>query len=170
MQIFRSLSILSFLFLGIIGLSSCDKPANSTTASPSSSTPSSSAALEVYKSSTCGCCQMWVEHAQANGFEPTIHNTEDLNEVKARFGIARKYQSCHTSVSSDGYIFEGHIPARLIKQFLADKPADALGLAVPGMPIGSPGMEMGDRITPYDVLLLKKDGTSSVYARVSALE
>lgn len=105
-----------------------------------------------------------------NGFRSTIHHPEDLNAVKQKFGIAPQYQSCHTGVSSDGFIFEGHIPARLIKKFLAEKPAGAIGLAVPGMPIGSPGMEMGERITPYNVLQLNKDGSTSVYAQVNALE
>ena len=90
--------------------------------------------------------------------------------IKQRFGIAPQYQSCHTGVSADGFVFEGHVPARLIKKFLAEKPAGAIGLAVPGMPIGSPGMEMDERITPYDVLQLNKDGSTSVYSHVSTLE
>ncbi|NCV99393.1 MAG: hypothetical protein EBW26_01600 [Proteobacteria bacterium] len=75
--------------------------------------------------------------------------------------------SCHTAVSSDGYIFEGHIPSEYITQFLTEKPANALGLSVPGMPHGSPGMEVGNHFMPYDVLVLYKDGTSKVYAQVN---
>jgi len=82
--------------------------------------------------------------------------------------FAPRYQSCHTAVSSHGYVFEGHVPARHIKAFLANPPADAIGLAVPGMPLGSPGMEVGSRFDPYEVLLLKKDGSSEVFARVDS--
>ncbi len=142
-------------------------------ASESASTSTSSAdaiVLDVYKSPTCGCCEDWITHVDNNGFRSIIHHPEDLNGIKKELGIAPQHQSCHTGVSADGFIFEGHIPARLIKKFLAEKPAGAIGLAVPGMPIGSPGMEMGERITPYDVLQLNKDGTTRVYAHVSALE
>lgn len=169
----------AFIIAG--GISACSDSSISSEPSPPSegaaqavtSAPAAeqnSIALQVYKSPTCGCCQEWVDHAAANGIASTIHHPEDLNVVKEKFGIAARYQSCHTGVSSDGYIFEGHVPARLIRQFLAEKPADAIGLAVPGMPIGSPGMEMDDKITPYDVLLLNRDGTSRVYARVNSLE
>jgi hypothetical protein len=159
---------LVFLFAAV----GCNKSQNATTesATTSSSTSANSVALDVYKSPTCGCCADWITHTDSNGFTSTIHHPENLDQIKQQFGIAPKYQSCHTGVSSDGYVFEGHVPARLMKKFLAEKPANAIGLAVPGMPIGSPGMEMDDRITPYDVLLLHKDGTSSVYERVTALE
>lgn len=126
--------------------------------------------LDVYKSPTCGCCELWVEHVNAKGFKSSVQHPDDLNAIKDKFGIKPEYQSCHTAVSKEGYIFEGHIPARLVKQFLSEKPANAIGLAVPGMPLGSPGMEVGDRITPYDVLVLQKDGTSAVYARITTLE
>ena len=126
--------------------------------------------LDVYKSPTCGCCELWVEHVNAQGFKSSVQHPDDLNAIKDKFGIKPEYQSCHTAVSKEGYIFEGHIPARLVKQFLAEKPANAIGLAVPGMPLGSPGMEVDDRITPYDVLMLHKDGTSSVYMHITTLE
>jgi hypothetical protein len=122
--------------------------------------------LDVYKSPTCGCCQFWIDHAEEAGIESVIHHPEDLTLAKLERGIGFQYHSCHTAVSEEGYVFEGHMPARLIKQFLADVPADAIGLAVPGMPIGSPGMEVGDRFNPYNVLLLHKDGSSSLYHRV----
>jgi hypothetical protein len=94
----------------------------------------------------------------------------DLNPIKTQYQIAPRYQSCHTAVSSKGYVFEGHVPARHIKAFLANPPADAIGLAVPGMPLGSPGMKLRDRFDPYEVLLLKKDGSSEVFARVDSPE
>ncbi len=126
-------------------------------------------AIDVYKSPTCGCCGKWVTHAEQNGFSPTTHHPEDLNKLKAEHGIAPQYQSCHTTVSQQGYVFEGHVPARYIHQFLAAPPADALGLAVPAMPVGSPGMEVDDRFMPYQVLLLKRDGSVAIFAEVGSL-
>lgn len=131
---------------------------------------SATPALNVYKSPTCGCCTLWVDHMDANGFSSNIHHPDDLNQVKEKYGIAPKFQSCHTAVTAEGFVFEGHIPAAVIKRFLAEKPKGAIGLAVPGMPVGSPGMEMGTRFSPYDVLLLKKDGSSSVYTRITSLD
>lgn len=123
-------------------------------------------ALDVYKSPTCECCGRWVSHIDAKGFDATTHHPADLNLVKQKLGIQAQYQSCHTGVSKEGYVFEGHIPAEVMQKFLAEKPKGVVGLAVPGMPIGSPGMGMGGRYDDYDVLLLNKDGSSSVYARI----
>lgn len=122
--------------------------------------------MNVFKSPTCGCCGEWVEHIEERGFATTSNHPKDLAGLKKELGIAPEYQSCHTGVTNNGYVFEGHIPAHLIKQFLASPPKDAIGLAVPGMPMGSPGMEMGDHFSAYDVLLLNKDGTTKVYAKV----
>lgn len=135
------------------------------------STPGRSDSYEVkeftvYKQPTCDCCKKWMSHLDKAGFESTARHPADLNAIKARYGIAPRYQSCHTAVSSQGYVFEGHIPARYIQAFLANPPDDAIGLVVPGMPLGSPGMEVGGRFTPYQVLLLKKDGSSEVFANV----
>lgn len=127
-------------------------------------------ALNVYKSPTCGCCTLWIDHLEAEGFSSRIHHPDDLNPVKQKYGVAPQYQSCHTAVTREGLVFEGHVPAQVIKRFLAEKPEGAIGLAVPGMPIGSPGMEMGTRFSPYDVLLLKADGSSSVYVRITSLD
>jgi hypothetical protein len=121
--------------------------------------------LTVYKSPTCGCCSRWVTHAQAvlAGWEITTHDVDDLSEVKARLGVPSSLESCHTAISGP-YVFEGHVPADLIKRFMTERPT-ALGLAVPGMPAGSPGMEMGARKDPYDVLLFDKAGKTRVYAK-----
>lgn len=124
--------------------------------------------LDVYKSETCGCCEGWIDHMTANGYESTIFHPRDLNAVKAELGLKPEWQSCHTAVTEQGYLFEGHIPEKFVAQFLANPPANALGLAVPGMPIGGPGMEMGDRFTPYDILLLFKDGSSKVFAKIES--
>ena len=122
--------------------------------------------LLVHKTPTCGCCKKWVKHLEANSFSTMIKDHQNLQKVKEQHSIKPKYQSCHTAVSQDGYIFEGHIPSKFIKQFLANPEADAIGLTVPGMPLGSPGMEVKGRFTPYDVLVLYKDGSSKVYAEV----
>lgn len=122
--------------------------------------------LLVHKSPTCGCCKEWIKHANSNGFTTTTQDHLSLDEIKEMYDIKPQYRSCHTTVSSEGYIFEGHIPAKYITQFLSEDHPDAIGLSVPGMPLGSPGMEVGDRFMPYDVLILFKDGTSKVYAEV----
>lgn len=116
--------------------------------------------IEVWKSPDCGCCAEWVKHLQANGFKVKVNDTGN-NAVRARLGMPSKLGSCHTA-QVGGYVIEGHVPAPDIKRLLAEKPA-ALGLAVPGMPIGSPGMEMGDRRDPYDVLLIGRDGGTRVF-------
>ena len=125
--------------------------------------------LTVYKSPTCGCCSVWIEHAKAQGFAIKSHDMDDVGLIKARYKIQPQHQSCHTVISVEGFVFEGHVPAALIDKFLKEKPENAIGLAVPGMPIGSPGMEMGDRFTPYEVLQLNKDGSTVVYQKVTHL-
>lgn len=128
-------------------------------------------ALTVYKTPTCGCCGKWVAHIEDAGFEVTVREMDDLTSVKRSSGIAPTHQSCHTAVADDGeYVFEGHVPAKYIEAFLADPPEDARGLVVPAMPVGSPGMEYKDQFSPYDVLLLKGDGTYEIFAHVSELE
>ena len=122
--------------------------------------------LLIHKTPTCGCCKKWVKHLEANSFSTMIKDHQNLQNVKEQYSIKPKYQSCHTAVSQEGYIFEGHIPSKFIKQFLADPEADAIGLSVPGMPLGSPGMEVEGRFMPYDVLVLYKDGSNKVYAEV----
>ena len=119
-----------------------------------------------HKTPTCGCCKKWVKHLEANNFSTMIKDHQNLQKVKEQHSIKPKYQSCHTAVSQDGYVFEGHIPSKFIKQFLANPEANAIGLSVPGMPLGSPGMEVEGRFMPYDVLVLFQDGSSKVYAEV----
>lgn len=126
--------------------------------------------LNVYKSETCGCCVGWIDHMTEHGYESQVHHPRNLNAVKAELGLKPEWVSCHTAVNSDGFVFEGHIPEKFIARFLAEPPAGALGLAVPGMPIGGPGMEMGERFTPYDILLINKDGSSSVYEHIGSAD
>lgn len=119
----------------------------------------------VYKSPTCGCCEKWVEHMEKAGFSlvPKDMASGALMRHKLKLGLSGAQASCHTA-EIGGYVIEGHVPADDVKRLLGDKP-DAIGLAVPKMPIGSPGMESGDTKEPYDVLLIKKDGSSEVFAK-----
>ena len=122
--------------------------------------------LLVHKTPSCGCCKMWMKHVEKNGFTAYGQDHQNLMKIKEKYNIEPQYRSCHTAVSSEGFIFEGHIPSKFIKQFLSEDHPEAIGLSVPGMPLGSPGMEVEDRFMPYDVLILFKDGTSKVYAEV----
>jgi hypothetical protein len=120
-------------------------------------------AIKVYKDPYCGCCGSWVDHLHANGFSAEVDASRDLAFVHKELGVPDAVLSCHVGVI-DGYFVEGHVPADDIKRLLAERP-DAKGLAVPGMPIGSPGMEVeGQPVEPYDVLLVAKDGTTTVFA------
>ncbi|MGE3527969.1 MAG: DUF411 domain-containing protein [Methyloceanibacter sp.] len=124
------------------------------------------ASIEVWRSPSCGCCGAWMAHLEANGFAVTENAAAPsmLDQIKRQAGVGDDLASCHTAKIGP-YVIEGHVPAEDIKRLLAEKP-DALGLAVPGMPVGSPGMEQDDgEAEPYDVLLIKKDGTTEVFAR-----
>ena len=122
--------------------------------------------LDVYKDPTCGCCANWIDQMTDRNFQSTIHHPRNLNAIKLEHGFVPELQSCHTAVTAEGYAFEGHVPPKLISQFLANPPANAKGLTVPGMPVGSPGMEMGGRFQAYDVIQLNRDGSTRVYARI----
>lgn len=119
--------------------------------------------LRVAKTATCGCCQAWVDHMTQAGFDVRAGNMEHdaLQDLKAQLGIRPEHASCHTA-EIDGYIIEGHVPADDVKALLAERP-NGLGLSVPGMPIGSPGMEMGATRERFDTLLLGHDGQTSVF-------
>ncbi|TCK98887.1 hypothetical protein BXY66_4129 [Shimia isoporae] len=134
--------------------------------SPLASLPAIAAdpVIQVAKSPTCGCCGAWEEHLRISGFKVDSHPIPDENlwALKAKLGITDDTSSCHTAMI-DGYVIEGHVPADDIRRLLAERP-DAVGLTVPGMPIGSPGMEMGGEVEPYDTLLIRKDGSTEVFA------
>lgn len=147
-----------------ISLSVHAEPTNEHSVAPTAADPFD---LVVHKSPTCGCCLGWMEHMHDNGFSTTGHHPKQLTQLKLNKGIELRYQSCHTAVSHQGFVFEGHVPAKFVKQFLANVPEQALGLSVPGMPVGSPGMEVGDKFMPYRVLLLKQDGNHEVFAQVN---
>jgi len=115
----------------------------------------------VYKSPTCGCCTGWVDHMRANGFRIESHDIDDVAPIKRKLGVADKFASCHTATVG-GYAIEGHVPAADIRRLLTERPK-AVGLAAPGMPVGSPGMPGNPQ--PYDVLLLTADGGSRLWKR-----
>ena len=118
--------------------------------------------VDVFKSATCGCCKAWVEHLKAAGFDVRVTDVDDTTAARKRLGMPDAFGSCHTGTVG-GYVLEGHVPAADVKRLLAAKP-QAVGLAVPGMPVGSPGMEVGTRRDPYDVLLVERNGRSTVFA------
>lgn len=135
-------------------------------AEPSDYLSSGAHTLEVFKSPSCGCCNDWIAHAEQKGFLVESSHPTSLAALKLELGIQLRYQSCHTTVAENGFVFEGHIPIKLVTQFLNNPPEQAIGLAVPGMPVGSPGMEVGDKFMPYQVLLLKHDGSHEIYADI----
>ena len=124
----------------------------------------------VYKDANCGCCKEWISHAEDNGLSATAQDVADLAVFKERYSVPNEMRSCHTVVTTDGYVFEGHVPAKYMAQFLENPPVQAMGLAVPGMPVGSPGMEYQNKFMPYQVMQLNKDGTTQVYADIESVE
>ena len=120
-------------------------------------------AIQVHKTPWCGCCSSWVAHLRANGFQPVVAEHESLDPIAQRLGVPDRLRSCHTA-QVGGYFIEGHVPAADIMRLLAQRPA-ALGLAVPGMPVGSPGMEQGGRRQPYQTLLVGRGGATRVFAQ-----
>ncbi|PYQ83563.1 MAG: copper amine oxidase [Acidobacteria bacterium] len=149
------LLVSSILLTGLVAITGCTR-SSEPPADPGN-------VVAVYKKASCGCCTAWVKYLRQAGFSVDVHELGDLGLSKKRFGIPAAMGSCHTA-EAGGYFVEGHVPADDIKRLLRERP-DAKGLTVPGMPAGSPGMEVpSGKIEPYDVLLVSKDGTTSVYA------
>lgn len=121
--------------------------------------------LTVFRSPTCGCCGLWTEHMEAANFQVKDEITEDMTVIKQQYGVPTNLTSCHTTLI-DGYVVEGHIPAEDVERLLTERP-DIAGIAVPGMPIGSPGMESGGYVEPYTVFSFMADGTTAVFAEHS---
>lgn len=119
--------------------------------------------IEVYRSPTCGCCSKWIKHLEANQFVVKDHVTNDVQAIKDKFGVPRNLSSCHTALVG-GFVVEGHVPAVDIKKLLKRKPA-VVGITVPGMPSGTPGMEMGGRKDTYEVLSFDNENTAKVFSR-----
>ncbi|MFT4603867.1 MAG: hypothetical protein ACI9W4_000584 [Rhodothermales bacterium] len=126
---------------------------------------SASNKVVVYKSPTCGCCEAWIDHMKEAGFDVEVHDLQDVASVKDEQGVYPQLRSCHTSLVG-GYVLEGHVPAEQVARMLAERP-DIRGLAVPGMPIGSPGMEQGssENYQDYDVVAFTNDGEMTVYSK-----
>ncbi|HEV8346195.1 MAG TPA: DUF411 domain-containing protein [Vicinamibacterales bacterium] len=124
--------------------------------------------VQVYKQPGCGCCELWARHMRAAGFRVAVEEAADVEGMKRRHAIPINLRSCHTSVvgASRVYRLEGHVPANIVRRLLSEKPAVA-GIAVPGMPIGSPGMESGSRRDPYDVIAFDADGRQRVFTSVN---
>ena len=123
--------------------------------------PVLAASLTVYKSETCGCCEDWVAHMEASGFEVKVVNGDNLGPVKAMAGVKPELASCHTAVI-DGYVIEGHVPAADVKRLLEQKP-EVRGLTIPGMPQSAPGMDIPG--SPYEVLSFDNQGNTAVFSR-----
>ncbi|MES2401644.1 MAG: DUF411 domain-containing protein [Pseudomonadota bacterium] len=117
--------------------------------------------VTVWKTPNCACCGEWVSHLRGNSFEVVTHDVQDTAPVRQRLGLSEKFGSCHTGLLG-AYVLEGHVPAREMRRLLREKP-QALGLAVPGMPMGSPGMDGAGAHDAFDVLLILKNGSSRVY-------
>jgi hypothetical protein len=113
--------------------------------------------ITVYRSPSCGCCGKWLEHMKANGFVVKDVKSDNMDQIKDRYGVPEQLRSCHTAVV-DGYVIEGHVPAQDVRELLKQRPGQAVGLAVPGMTTGSPGMEMGGKKDPFDVVEFDKQG------------
>lgn len=125
------------------------------------------ATYEMFRDPNCGCCGKWAEHVRTENEVPVAETiTADMASVKIARGVPQDLWSCHTMIV-DGYVIEGHVPAEQIEKLLEKKPKGVVGLAVPGMPIGSPGMEMGNRKQPYQVIAFREDGSRFVFATYS---
>lgn len=175
----RRLSMATLLGLSVAVVAGCqpqsatsniDKPQEhahhvSSSAVPSkpATAPNASAQhIVVHKSPTCGCCNDWITHLEGEGFHVEAVNHANMGDIKSRLGVPHGMGSCHTA-EVEGYVIEGHVPAQDIHRLLKEKPK-ARGLTVPGMPLGSPGMEMGDTREPYTVFLIKPDGTTESWS------
>jgi hypothetical protein len=125
--------------------------------------PAAKPSVTVYKSPTCGCCSKWVDHMRTNGFDVKALDVEDIDTVKRTYGVPPALGSCHTSLVG-GYVVEGHVPADAVTRLLRERPKVA-GLAVPGMPVGSPGMEVAGHRDPYSIVSFEKTGKYAIYER-----
>lgn len=136
--------------LAVIPAAACSRPAKAT-------------AIDVYKSPSCGCCGAWVSNLRTSGLSVVAHDMDDVTPVATKAGVPADLRSCHTAIV-ESYFVEGHVPATDIRRLLRDRP-NARGIAVPGMPFGSPGMEQGDLREPYETLLVDRQAKVTVFAR-----
>ena len=161
---FMSLSVVGLLVAGCAQADATPDASDTALAVASADTPGGSLpSVLVYKTPTCGCCNGWIEHLEAAGFTVEARNITDIMSVKRDGGVPVAMTSCHTALI-DGYVVEGHVPIDQIERLLSERP-DIAGIAVPGMPVGSPGME-GRNAKPYQVLSFSRDGSTSVFAEI----
>ena len=120
--------------------------------------------MTVYKTPYCGCCSNWISQMKEKGFNIKTIVKDNFDDLKAKHGLTPKTASCHTALI-DGYFIEGHVDYSAIKKLLTQKPKDIKGLTVPGMVVGSPGMEMGNKKMPYSIIAIKKDGSTEIYEK-----
>lgn len=153
----RTLPIASVLF-SLTLVAGCN---DGSATDPSSSNAEHDSELVVYHDPNCGCCSKWIEHMEENGFQVESRLETNMNRVKHEHGVPRELPSCHTAIIND-YVIEGHVPASDVKRLLDENPR-AKGLSVPGMPLGSPGMEHGNRRQAYDVVLFDESGETEVF-------
>lgn len=124
---------------------------------------SAPAPITVYKDPNCGCCTKWVAHLRASGLHPEVHDRTDMDALKESLGVPAALRSCHTAVAGR-YVIEGHVPATDLQRLLATAPKHVVGIAVPDMPAGAPGMEVPGRNEPYDVIAFAIDGSTKLFA------
>lgn len=158
------LPTMAALFLAALAVSACSSESSSGDDAAASEDAKDPSEMVVYKTASCGCCNAWLEHVREAGFEVDARDVShrELNEIKAEAGLEYGLSSCHTA-HIDGYVIEGHVPADDIRRLLEERP-EVAGLTVPGMPVGSPGMEQGDRQDAYEVLTFREDGSTEVFA------
>lgn len=155
----RYLHKMGGLLLVALAMVGCTQNASTETAQESAA---SGDVMTVYKTEACGCCLKWVDHLKADGFAVDVVNVTSTAPTRERLGVPPELLSCHTG-TINGYWVEGHVPADLVRQLIADSPDDIRGISAPGMPMGSPGME-GPNPQTYDIVAYHADGTTSVYA------
>lgn len=128
--------------------------------------PAVAADVEVAKTPGCGCCEAWADHLRADGFDVSVRETDALDRLHRLAGVPEGLDGCHIA-QVEGYVVSGHVPAADVRRLLTERP-DAVGLSVPGMPVGSPGMEIGESRDAFDVLLIRRDGETEVFASYPA--
>lgn len=154
------------ILVTFVAFTHLNSSAKEITKADSNKEPNERLEILVYKTPSCGCCKKWITHIESQGILAHAKDYQNISGVKAKYNIKPNVSSCHTAVTRNGFVFEGHVPAKFIKSFLSEEHPNAIGLSVPAMPLGSPGMEVGRKFMPYQVLILYKDGSSAVFADI----
>lgn len=152
--------------MGLSGLSGCSNGLDESTHAPAQNP----LAITVYKTPQCGCCSDWVKHVEDFGVHTEVIDLNSVATVKDHFNLPAYARSCHTAIYENQFVFEGHVPYKYMAKFMADPPPGSRGLTVPAMPVGSPGMEYENKFQPYQILLLREDGTTQVFAEIESYD